>query len=424
MAVADNMPRSAEMSSIAFNPANGTVLATDEAGDVLRVISLNSQSAVAAISLPSGSQAHSVAINSVGTMAAVGLSAKGAIAIVDLAGNQVTATVTTGFDASQVVAGTNLLATNSASGTVSIIDAAAAQITKTIAVGYGPAAIATSGNIAVVGNMQGGSISLINLTDYSVKNISLPAGSRPYELAISSSMNKAVITDPMLGRVFLLDMATQNVTQIQLGAAVGMGSGAVATNGNLAFIAGQMNASIAVLDLRAGGVIKTFTVDPGPRSMAVDSGGNRLLVLCEGTGTIDVLDDGSYSLISRIDGTSGTAPGRWNLSTVALISPTSGVRGSTFALAINGTDLQHVTNVEFLMNGDAMGSGMMGGDSGYGADPNTKVTNVQPNSAGTQVTVSVQILAAAVGGPRQVRIDDSDHGPMMGALNATTFTVQ
>ena len=77
MMVGENMPRGAEMSSIAVNPANNTALVTDEAGDALRVISLSSKTTIATIALPAGSQARSVAVNSSGTLAAVALTEEG-----------------------------------------------------------------------------------------------------------------------------------------------------------------------------------------------------------------------------------------------------------------------------------------------------------------------------------------------------------
>jgi hypothetical protein len=66
---------------------------------------------------------------------------------------------------------------------------------------------------------------------------------------------------------------------------------------------------------------------------------------------------------------------------------------------------------------------MGGGAPTYGQDTNIKVTNVAVNASGTQVTASVQILPGAVAGARQVEVT-SGHGSMMGALSATTFSVQ
>ncbi len=423
MMVGENMPRGAEMSSIAVNPANNTALVTDEAGDALRVISLSSQTTVATIALPSGSQAGSVVVNSSGTLAAVALTEKGSIALIDLTQNQVTSVIGTGYYASRLAfAGTNLLVSNGASGTVAVIDTNARQVARTVNVGFGPSGIAAAGNIAVVANMQGGSISIINLTDYSVTNVSLPAGSRPNEVAISSAINKALITNPMWNNAFILSLDTRQVKPVNLAASSGMGPGGVVTNGALAFVANQMVATVAVVDLNAGTVVTTFPVDPGPRSLAVNAAKNQILVLSQGTGTLDLVDLTTYTVTDRINATTGSTSGSWTLPAIASITPNTAKIGSSFTLTINGSNFQGITDVGFRASGSGMGGGMMGGGIATGDDPNIKVTNININTAGTQVRASVQILSTATAGTRQIRLG-TNRGDMMGPMNSTLFTV-
>jgi uncharacterized protein (TIGR03437 family) len=423
MMVGEDMPRSAEMSSVAVNSANNTALVTDEAGDALRVISLSTKATLATIALPSGSQAGSVVVNSSGTLAAVALTEKGSIALIDLTQNQVTSVIGTGYYACRLAfAGSNLLVTNSASGTVAVIDTNARQVARTVNVGFGPSGIAAAGNVAVVANMQGGSISIINLTDYSVMNVSLPAGSRPNEVAISSPANKALITNPMWNDAFILSLDTRQVKTVDLAAFSGMGPGGVVTNGTLAYVADQMAATVTIVDLAAGSVVKTFPVDPGPRSLAVNGAKNQLLVLCQGTGTLDLVDLGTYAVTDRINATSGIASGSWTLPAITSITPNTANIGSSFTLTINGSNLQGITDVEFRASASGMGGGMMGGGMAAGDDPNIKVTNINVNTAGTQVTASVQILSTATAGTRQIRLG-TNHGDMMGATNSTLFTV-
>lgn len=424
MMVGENMPRGAEMSSLAANPVNDTALVTDEAGDALRVISLSSKTTVAAIALAAGSQARSVAVNSSGTLAAVALTEKGSIALIDLTQNQVTSVIGTGYYACRLAfSGTNLLVTNSASGTVAVIDTVAGQVSRTVKVGFGPSGIAVAGNIAVVANMQGGSISIINLTDYSVRNISLPAGSRPHEVAISTTINTALITDPMSNSAFILSLDTQQLKQVDLRAGSGMGPGGVVINGTLAFVAEQMAASVAVVDLNSGSVVTTFPVDPGPRSLALNAANQQLLVLCQGTGTLDLVDLGTYGLTGRINATSGSTSGSWHMPVIASIAPNTAAIGSSFTLTINGSNFGGTTGVEFLVGGSGMGGGMMGGGMGTtGNDPNIQVANIGVNAAGTQITASVQILSTAIVGPRQIRLG-TGHGSMMGQINSVLFSV-
>lgn len=421
----ENMARGHEISSMALNAANGTVLISDENDDVVRVISLTSNSTTATITLPSGSQAHSIAVNAAGTMAAVGLSAKGSIALIDLSkGNAISLVATGNYPSRMAFAGSNLLVTNSGSGTVSVIDTASKTVAQTVTVGLGASGIAASGATAVVANMQAGSISIINLSNYSVSTVNLPLGTRPHEVAISA--NKAVITTPMSNGFLILDLATKAFTQVATSTWNGMGPGAVALNGNTAYIANQMTASVTVADLASAAVVKTFPVDPGPMALAVNTAKNQLLVLSEGTGTLDVVDLASYAIVTRINAGDTERSGQITMPLISAIVPASASAGSTVNVTITGTGFQGIQGLEFILPGGGMGSGGMGGGSmGNGAgqaDSNIKVTNVQSNAAGTQITATVQILAGAATGARQVRLQTS-YGTMMGAMANALFNV-
>lgn len=202
-----------------------------------------------------------------------------------------------------------------------------------------------------------------------------------------------------------------------------MGPGAIVTNGNLAFIANQMTASVTVVDIAAATVIKTFPVDPGPRALAIDSARNRLLVLAEGTGTLDVVDLSSYGIIVRLNAADTERQGNWTLPLISSITPNTAAAGSSFTLAITGSNLQAVKDIEFHIAG--MGGGTMGGGPGQGMgseDANIRVSSIQVNAGGDQVTASVQILSSAAAGTRQIRLE-TDQGEVMGMMTNTIFTV-
>ncbi|HZT30184.1 MAG TPA: IPT/TIG domain-containing protein [Bryobacteraceae bacterium] len=430
MMLGENAPRAHEVSFLAANPANNTALVTDENDDVVRVISLDSGSTTATITLPQGSQAHEIAVNAAGTLAAATLSAKGSVALIDLKQNQAAAVVATGNYPSHVVfSGANLLVTNGAGGTVSVIDTNARAATQTIPVGFGPSGIDASATVAVVANFQAGSLSLINLVNYSVTPVSLPAGARPYDVAVSAAANKAVITTPMSSGFLILDLGTRAITAVDTGVWNTMGPGSVVTNGSLAYLANPMTASVTVADLAAGKVVKTFPVDPGPRALAVNPNKNQLLVLAEGTGTLDVVDLGSSSIVSRLNAGATERQGTWALPVVSSISPNSAQAGASFTLTIAGANFQGVNDLEFEFAGLSSGGGMMGGGMGSGMgpgmgseDPNIKISNVQVNSAGTQITASVQILGSAAAGTRVIRLE-TGRGEVMGPMTANLFTV-
>jgi uncharacterized protein (TIGR03437 family) len=423
----DNTPRAHEMSYLGFNPSNNTALITDENDDVVRVLSLVSQATTATITLPAGSQAHSIAVNAAGSLAAVPLSGVNAVALIDLARNEVVSVIGTGYYPSRAVfSGNTLLVTNSGSDSVSVIDTSSRTVTQTVATGFGPSGIAADGDTAVVANMQAGSVSIISLANYTVTTVALPEGSRPHEVALADAANKAVITLPMANGFLLFDLTTKTTAMVDTGAWTAMGPGAVAVSGSTAYIANQMSASVTVADLSAGKVTRTFPVDPGPRALAVNASANQLLVLAEGTGTLDVVDLGSYAIISRLDAGSTERQGNWNLPAVTSMAPNTGAAGSTVNLIIEGSNLQSVTGIEFHLagmgNGNGMG-GMMGGGQGMGVeDQNIKVSNLQVSSDGTRIAATVQILAAASAGTRQIRLE-TDRAEVMGMMSNALFTI-
>jgi YVTN family beta-propeller protein len=366
-------------------------------------------------------------VNAAGTLAAVGLSAKASVALIDLNQNKLTSVVGTGYYPSRMVfSGTNLLVTNGASETVSVVDSTSGTIAQTVNVGRGACGIAVNGNTAVVANMQAGSISAIDLTSYSVSTIALPAGSRPDQVAISAQVNKVVITTPMSNGFLILDLGTMSITQVGTSTWNGIGPGAVAVNGNNVYIANQMTASVTVADLASGAVTKTFSVDPGPIALAVDPATNQLLVLAEGTGTLDVIDLESLGIVTRIDGGSTERQGQFTMPLISSISPGSASAGSSFTLTITGSGFQNVQAVEFTLFGSGMGGGMMGGGGMGGGigqqDANIKVSNVQVNSAGTQITAAIQLSSAAVAGTRQIRLQ-TDYAEVMGMMTGSVFTI-
>lgn len=437
MMMGENMARAHEVSYLAFNPASSTALVTDENNDVVRVISPQSQATIATITLPTGSQAGAIAVNASGTLAAVALTAKASIAVLDLAQNKAIAVVGTGnYPSHLVFSGSNLLVTNGASGTVSVIDTNTGTLSQTVAVGFGASGIAANASVAVVANLQDASLSVISLTNFAVTTITLPAGTRPHEVALAG--NKALVTTPMSNGFLIVDLGTNAVTPVNTDVWNAMGPGGVVTYNNLAFIANQMTASVTVVDVTAGQVVKTFPVDPGPRALAINPGTNQLLVLAEGTGTLDIVDLSSYAVTARLDAGSTDRVGNWLLPLITSMTPNTAAVGSTFTLTITGTNLQSVKALEFelmgVQSGDGMmGGGMMGGGFGSGGvmtgghmggqeDANIKVSNVQVNSSGTQVTATVQILAAASAGTRQVRLQ-TDQGDVMGPMWNSIFTV-
>jgi hypothetical protein len=153
-------------------------------------------------------------------------------------------------------------------------------------------------------------------------------------------------------------------------------------------------------------------------------------VLAEGTGILDVVDLSSYGIVSRIDAGSTERQGQFTMPLVSSITPNTATAGTNFTLTITGSGFQNVQGVEFDLTTVATGGGMGGGMPGQGGmgggmgqeDPYIKVSNLQVNSAGTQITASIQILAAAAIGTRQIRLE-TNYGEFMGMMTNSLFTV-
>ena len=413
--VTENGKRGRETTGMALNTGNHTVLVTDEDQDVVRVISLDTRAVVATIALPNASGTHQVAVNAPGTLAAAVLSEKGAVALIDLTANKILSTIPAGsYPSHAVFSGANLLVSDAAGGTVVVIDTATRAVVRTVPVGFGPAGIAASATQAVIAGMQSGSATLLDLATWAATLVPLPDGARPHEVAIAGG--KAILTTPMSNSVLLLDLATRQFRQVDTGIFNAMGPGAIAVKDNLAFIANQTGASITVVDVAAGAPVKTFAVDPGPVAVAVDAARNILLVLCEGTGTIDVVDLATNAVMVRLNAGATANPSPWVLPVVTSMTPAGAAAGVTISLVLTGAHLQSVKDVDFQLmtpgNGKALGR--------RGEDTDLKVSKVQVNQAGTQVTAVVEVDKSAHPGPRQVRLQaDQGEIPVPGLI----FTV-
>ena len=435
--VGENMGRVREMSDLAYIVSNHNGLVSDEGDDALRVISMDSFETLRTITLPDGSEASAVAVNAEGSMAAAALSHNASVALINLQRTGDISIIGTGFYPSHVAfTGARLLVTNAGSGTVTVIDTVTRSVTRTIDVGIGPSGIAADSTRAIVSNMQAGSLSVVNLLDYSVASVDLPPGTRPHKVAIDSRLNKAVITTPMSNGFLILNLATNQFTHVKTDTWNAMGPGAVAIHNSRAYIANQMTASVTVVDLNTDSVLNTFPVAPGPRALSVDPSQNRLMVLSHGTGILSAIDLSSFAVIGRANATDSNRDSRWTLPVVTLLTPSSAPRGASFEMTIAGVNFQDVDEVEFYIagvgtgpsggmgtgsmtsgtNDGTPGSGMGSGGMGGGMmthDENIRTPNLQVSADGTQITLSVTVLANAAIGTRRISLGTS-HGEVMG----------
>jgi DNA-binding beta-propeller fold protein YncE len=195
-----------------------------------------------------------------------------------------------------------------------------------------------------------------------------------------------------------------------------MGPGAIAVSTTYAFVANQMSSSITVVDL-SGATAKlgqTFGVDPGPSALVAYPDKGVLLVLSSAN-VIDVVNLTSAAITGRINaGETSRQDGNWTLPVVTAVTPTTVAVGGTASMVLTGSNLQGVKGLEFHLMGMNPGKGK------NGEDTNIQVSNLKINAAGTEVTATVQVLAAAAPGVRQMRLE-TDRGEV--PVGSVQFTV-
>jgi YVTN family beta-propeller protein len=231
-----------------------------------------------------------------------------------------------------------------------------------------------------------------------------------------------LVTNAGSGTLSVIDTNSKAVVHT---VTLGLRASGLAVTGNTAYIANQMTASVTVVDLASAAVLKTFPVDPGPVALAASAAKNQLLVLAEGTGTLDVVDLTNYGIVTRINAGDTERQGQVPMPLISSISPSSASAGSTFALFVTGSGFQGIQGIEFVLAETGAGGGMMGGGPGTDigqVDTNIKVSNIQANAAGTQISASVQVLPAAAVGARQIRLQTSN-GTIIGMMTNLPFRV-
>jgi uncharacterized protein (TIGR03437 family) len=438
----ENTKRNREIAALAYIPTTSLALLTDENDDVVRVIDVKARKVIKTIALTDGAGPAAVAVNAAGTLAVVAERSRGMVAILDLAAYTVLAEVTVGGGPSSVAINGNLAAVvNQDTDNVSVIDLTAKTVTGTVDVQRGPrgGSINSANNKAYVTNQDAGTVSVIDLTNLAAVPVTmaLDANARPAAIQVIASLGVALITEPSAGpsgKVLVLNLTTGTFTSIAVNPDRSGGSSDLAVWGTTAYFANQSGGSITIAPISvdgSGNVTFTTTkvkVDTGARALAIDTLDKLLLVTSEGSGDIVIVDLNTNQVVGRVNGVRSeneTAGGdvdnhddhdqATNAPAISGLSPSSASTGSTFTLTITGTKLAGTTSVEF-----SRPSGMGHGSSG---DDDIKVSDVQVNGAGTQISCSVQIAASAAKGARVVRVETPNGDSAGTPSNANTFTI-
>ena len=175
-----------------------------------------------AILLPIGSGPFAIELNQDATLAVVVNRNTNSVSIVNLADNLIRNTITVGTFPTSVAINPNTnqaVVTNFGSDNVSVIDIGSATVVATITVGkadtsnpsfrYNPrdVAIDTTNNIAIVANLNGNSVSLIDLNSNSlIVAEPIPVGTNPISVAYYREKNIALVANYQSNSVSVIDM--------------------------------------------------------------------------------------------------------------------------------------------------------------------------------------------------------------------------
>ena len=447
----DNATRSRELSAAAWIPGTSLALVTDENDDVVREIDLNAKSVVQTISIGDDSEPVAIAVNSAGTTAFVAERKRGRVAVIDLSSLKVTTEIPVGAGPVAIgVNGNTAVAVNGDNASVTIIDLTTLKATGNVTVGRAPRGLAfDAAGLVYVTNQNDGTISVVDPVALKVTNTISLGTARPQAIQLLGTTGLALVTDPATaanGKVLVVSLAGGTVlTSFSVNVEHTGGAGDLLINGTTAYVANQAGGSISVLPLTISGTTVTGTatklqVDQGVRSLAIDTKDNLLLVVNESTGRIAEVSLASNTVVGRINAVaSGEGNGdddhsdhddAGNMPQIVSITPANGAANSSFTMTIAGTNLQGATAISFFSpavlagvgKGDGQGSG--GGDGQpilSLADTAFTVTNIQANTAGTQLTATVAIAAASPG-VRVVRVS-TPNGTSGAAITATDVFV-
>jgi len=435
----DNTTRSREIAGVAWVPGTSLVLVADQNDDVVRVVDVKAKQVLHVIALPEGANPVAIAVNPTGSTALVTESGTGKVAVLNLATFMLTTEIATGPGPVRLaISGSQAVVVNGDDDTISIINLANNTVQKTLTIGHAPTGVAidAAANRAYVLNEDDGTISVIDLVGLSVgSTITFGASLRPESIALTGT-GFAFITVPAsgpTGQVILYNLATGTQTTLNANPdRSGGSSDVVFFNGNLYF-ANQTGGSVSILPFANGssGTLSTVKVDLGARSLAIDAKDNLLVVSNEGSGTLVVVDLSTNTVTARINAVStspedvddhGDRDGAMNLPAIQSLTPASAKAGVTTSLSLTGQNLTGATSVVFDVT---HGNGDQGDD---GNDKNKSdgafvVSNIVVNSAGTQLTATVNIAATAQTGQHIVRVVTNNAESSGKAGTGNIFTV-
>lgn len=424
-----NQTRSRELAAVAWVPNTNLALVADENDDVVRVVDLTQGKVTHVIALPDGAEPVSIGVHGAGDYAIVAERGRGSVALVDLNAFNVAGEFATGLGPSFVaMAGEQALIANSSSDTVSFFTfnaafgAPAMQVTATLPVGRLPRAIAVDSLHAYVTNESAGTVTVLNLSNPVVLNtFGFGEDVRPGAIQVLDDVGFGIVAEPSAGpggKLIFFNLGTGQFVSVEANPAQTGGASSMLALGDSIYLANQSGASITTTPVAVNTTVQltaadielspaNFNVDPGVRSLSIDSTANLLLSANEGTGTIVMNDLATNNLVGRIDALR-TSPAdaddhsdRFaapNMPTISSVSPASTIAGTAatpVTLTIIGTNLTGAEGVLFIdpatVSSLTVGLGNVNRGNFGVSDPAIAVNSIQASPDGAKLTVQIQV---------------------------------
>jgi hypothetical protein len=175
---------------------------------------------------------------------------------------------------------------------------------------------------------------------------------------------------------------------------------------------------------------------PGARALAVDTRDDLLLVLVQGKGEIVLVSLSSGQVVGRVSGVStsdddgedhGDHDKAVNIPTVTSVLPLNGRAATTFTLTLTGTNLFGAVEVSLArpssFRGKSEDQGRGRGLVKIARDITFRVSNIEVNTAATQLTATVTTSAQTVVGARVVIVSTPNGESSFILVAGNTFTV-
>ena len=301
------------------------------------------------IPLRSGSGPFDVAVIPETSIAVTANRNSNSVSIIDLSTGTVKTTIAVGLAPTSVAINpvTNrAVVTNFGDDTVSIIDLGSQSVVATVAVGaksttdpnfhYSPRAVAidTADNLAIVANLNGGGISIIDLnTNTSILPDQLRAGTSPISVAYYPAQNVALVVNFNSNDVTVINIPNRVLIRAFV---VGINPVDIALNlaTNKAYVVNSGSNSVSVIDLTkllpvtASPVTASISLGVPPSGVSVNTVTNVGAVTSSDTSSMPLINLSDNTLIPTVINTNvGTTPNgvavNASNNTTLVVSPTN-----------------------------------------------------------------------------------------------------